>query len=49
MSLTKQQYAEQALRLRDEGKITDEVYDAMILNINLFIWEEDDVNDNMSE
>ena len=50
--MTRTQYSERAFNLFNEGKISEEVYDAMMLNIDCFvdddekIWEAIDVYGN---
>lgn len=40
--MTKQEYLERALKLLNEGKINEEVYDSMIMNVDNFAFEEED-------
>ena len=53
--MTRAQYSERAFNLFNEGKISEEVYDAMMLNIDYFvdddeeIWEVIDAYDNRYE
>ena len=50
--MTRTQYSERAFNLFNEGKISEEVYDAMMLNIDNFVtddeetWEVIDAYDN---
>lgn len=41
--MTRTQYSERAFNLFNEGKISEEVYDAMMLNIDNFVTEEEGV------
>lgn len=53
--MTRTQYSERAFNLFNEGKISEEVYDAMMLNIDNFVtddeetWEVIDAYDNHYE
>ena len=53
--MTRTQYSERAFNLFNEGKISEEVYDAMMLNIDNFVtddeetWEVIDAYDNCYE
>lgn len=40
--MTKKQYLETALRLYNEGKISAVTYDAMVMNAEEFVFDEED-------
>lgn len=40
--MKRSEYLQNAFRLRNEGKISDEVYDAMIMNVDSFCDEDED-------
>ena len=39
--MSRNEYLEEAFNLFNEGKISDSVYDAIVMNVNEFINEED--------
>ncbi len=40
--MSRNEYLEEAFRLYNEGKISDNVYDAMVMNVDEFTNEEED-------
>ena len=46
--MTRSEYLRRALDLWSDGKITEEVYDSMVMNADIFCDDDDDYDDRFS-